>query len=156
MAFTSNLGSTTTYNADLTPATNPNCTPSPIVCTLQIPLTLGSYTGSISTYDGLLDGTKTPTGNELSANQNIAFTLVTGKPNAIGVTLGGIPASISIFPTATSTLTGSAGTGFGLSRCGAGVQQVAAYANDADGNIILGAGAPSMTLKSGSASLAIS
>ncbi len=57
-----------TFN--LTPATNPNCTPSPIVCNLALKLAIGANTLSFATFDGLLDGSGNPTGHELSANQS--------------------------------------------------------------------------------------
>jgi virginiamycin B lyase len=156
IVVTSNAGETRNYDANLTPSTNPNCTPVPVVCSLVLSLKPGKYTASIATYDGLLDGRHQPTGSELSANQKVSLTIVRAHKNVIAVALGGLPASISIFPSASSTLTGTVGEGFGLSRCGAGPQKVYAYGVDADGNLIIGAGAPTMSIKSGDVSLAVS
>ena len=155
ITFTQSLGSTKTYNRNLTPATNPSCTPSPVVCTLQFFMGAGKYTAAFATYDGLLDARGKPTGNELSANQQVTFTLVQGRSTPVRVTLGGIPASVALVPNASSTLIGNATQGYTLERCNAKAQSVNVFAVDADGNYILGAGAPTLSLRSSSTLLPV-
>ena len=155
ITITQSLGQTRTFNRNLTPATNPSCTPSPVVCTLQFFMGAGKYTAAFATYDGLLDAHGNPTGNELSANQQVAFTLAQGQSTPIRVTLGGIPASVALVPNASSTLFGNATQGFTLERCTAKAQSVSVFAIDADGNYILGAGAPTLSLRSSSTLLAV-
>ena len=144
-------GTAQSFNADLTPASNPNCTGSPTVCTLTMALGPGTYNAVFATYDGLLAGgnaaSNPPTGTELSANQNVPLSIVPGTNNAIDLTLGGLPASVRIVPTG-STLGGSMNSGFTVSKCFPTAQvQVTGY--DADGNAILGPGAPLPALVSG-------
>lgn len=107
-------------------------------CTLSIALQPGSYSGSISTADA--------NGHELSANQSVSFHISSGQANSIGITLGGIPTSAIVVPDAASTLSGSMSAGFTLSKCGS--DQVSVYGVDTDGNLILGAGAPTPSLQS--------
>ena len=143
-------GATTNYNADLTPANNPACTGTPVVCTITIGLPAGSYTASFATYDGPLSGgnapNNPPTGNELSANQNVPFTLVLGASNQINVTLDGIPSNVTVVPIG-STMSGNANSGFSLSRCYWSAR-VEVLGVDADNNQILGPGAPAPALSS--------
>ncbi|HTA39814.1 MAG TPA: hypothetical protein VK760_12095, partial [Candidatus Acidoferrales bacterium] len=59
IAVTPSSGPVVNYNADLTPATNQNCTVgivSPLICTVTLSLSPGSYTATFATYDGLLSG----------------------------------------------------------------------------------------------------
>jgi virginiamycin B lyase len=149
--------STHTFNEDLTPASNPNCNAVSLVCRIGFSLKAGQYVGSFATFDGLLDARHNPTGAELSANQNVPFTFRAGKLNTIAITLGGIPASAVLVPSSSSTLTGNSSVGYSLSRCGAAAQHVSVYAVDADGNYILGPGAPAVSLATSDATqLAVS
>jgi virginiamycin B lyase len=139
------------FNADLTPQANPNCTTAPLVCAVDVTLPPGKYVASFATYDGPLAGgngrTNPPTGHELSANQDVALTLRAGNANSINVTLGGVPAAVAMVPSPTSTLAGNMTAGFTLSKCAA-PQTVDVYGVDADGNYILGPGAPLPSLVS--------
>ncbi|MBV8434878.1 MAG: hypothetical protein JO029_11420 [Candidatus Eremiobacteraeota bacterium] len=137
------------FNFDLTPATNPHCTPQG--CTIVLLLPSGSATFSFATYDGLLDGSGNPTGNELSANQSVPEKIVAGRPNTIGVTLDAIPASMLMLAP-DGELTGSAANGFSISKCFTRIA-VTVVALDADGNVIIGAGAPAASLLSSNPSL---
>ena len=142
-------GSTQTFNQNLTTG-SPGCVASlvsPLICTVQFALAPGNYTATFTTYDGLLDGGNNPTGNVLSQNQSIAVVIAAGQANNINVTLQGVPASVALVPGATSTLTGSQGAGFGLSKCFAN-QSVSVIGVDADGNYIVGSGAPTPSLNS--------
>ena len=107
-------GQTRTFNQNLTPASNPNCDPATMICKIILPLKDGRYTLSFATFDGLIASGQ-PTGNELSANQDIPLTVSTGRENTVTVSLQGIPTSIIIEPSATSTLGGSAANGY--TRC---------------------------------------
>src|SRR5579862_3381133 len=138
-------GHVTHANFDLTPATNPNCTAGPVVCTLTLVLEPGSNTLSIATYDGLLSGGN-PTGNELSANQNVPITIAIGKANLVSVTLDAIPASVVLLPV-NSTLAGTLQTGFSISKCFSSAKATV-LSIDADGNFIIGPGAPAPSLMS--------
>jgi virginiamycin B lyase len=159
IAITLAGGSTTlNFNADLTPATNPNCVASlisPLICTIGVDLTPGNYTASFATYDGLLAGGNgphnPPTGNELSANQDVPLTVASGQSNAIDVTLEGLPAGAVLVPDASATLSGNAAAGYSLAKCSSPPQKVQVVGVDADGNYILGPGAPVPSLASNDA-----
>ena len=149
-------GSSKTYNQDLTPS-SPGCNPASMVCTIPITLKSGGYSAAFATFDGLLDANHNPMGNELSANQSVDFTIHQGKLNILNVTLEGVPASVVMYPATSSTLSGNASSGYSLDRCGQASQTVSIYGVDADGNLILGTGAPVASLSSDNASsLAVS
>ncbi len=63
------------------------------VCTAVLPLPVGTYDASLSTYDQTGGA-----GNLLSEAQNVPFTIVAGTANSISLTLGGIPASLAVAP----------------------------------------------------------
>jgi virginiamycin B lyase len=128
----------------------------PVLCTIELPLQAGRYVVSLATYDGLLDRRGEPTGNELSANQNVPLVVAVGQPNSIYATLDGVPASVAVVPEASSTLGGTATLGFTMPRCSASAQKVSVLGVDADGNFILGAGAPKPSLVSGNSALVVS
>lgn len=150
ISFTPTVGSPQTFNQDLTPASNPGCTASlisPEVCTVTFALAPGAYTATFATYDGLLDGSNNPTGNVLSQNQSIPVTIAAGQANSINVTLQGVPASVALIPLPGSTLSRTSTAGFTLSKCFVS-QSVSVIGVDADGNYILGPGAPTPSLTS--------
>lgn len=90
-----------------------------VTCMLELSLPAGTgYTASITTFDNV-----NATGAPLSTAQSIPFTVTTGTSNLIPLTLSGIPAHIV-------TSLGKADSFF-------------VWALDADGNAIVGAGAPS-------------
>jgi hypothetical protein len=91
-----------------------------LTCTLQLTLDPGSYTASITTYDST-----NGTGNALSTAQDVAFTVTAGQNNLVPISLSGIPASVVV--TALSSTS------------------VNVVAKDADGNYIVGSGAPVYT-----------
>jgi virginiamycin B lyase len=95
------------------------------------------YTASVTTYDA--------GGHPLSADQDVAFSIVGGRANSLAMTLGGIPATVVVLPDASSAITGNANSGFGISKC-TGPQNVSVLGVDADGNYVLGAGAPAPSL----------
>ncbi len=110
----------------LTPS-SPGCTSSlaSTVCTISLSLAAGSYTASITTYDG-----PNGTGNALSTAQSVAFTVTANQSNLVPLTLSGIPTAIKVLS--------------------AGTNAVNVLAQDADGNFIVGAGAPTFTASAGS------
>jgi streptogramin lyase len=136
------------YNQNLTPATNPNCVASlisPTVCTVTLALPAGTYVATFSTYDGVLNANGSPTGNRLSANQNLPIVIAPGSNNAINVTLDGIPASVVLLPL--TGLSGETDSGFIVSKCLSSAK-VEVLGLDADGNVIVGTGAPAPALSS--------
>jgi streptogramin lyase len=144
-------------NANLTPANNLGCTTgllSPTICTVTLSLQPGNYTGTFKTFDGPLSGEGGPTdpatGNKLSAAQSVPFTIAAGSPNQINIALDGIPVDVALVPAADSTLSGNTTNGFTAAKCGTTVtnEKVSVLGVDADGNYILGAGAPVPSLSS--------
>ena len=104
-------------------ATSSGCTSSlaNITCTLTLNLNAGSYTASITTYDGA-----NGTGNALSTAQNVSFTVAANQNNIVPLGLSGIPANI-------------------VALAGNTANTVYVVAEDADGNFIVGSGAPTFT-----------
>jgi hypothetical protein len=134
----------TNVTSNLTPTTSGcSSTLASTSCALTIALMPGAYTGSITTYDGA-----NGTGNLLSANQTVAFTIVSGQSNTVSLTLNGVPHQILISSlTNAATLSGSTYT---LAGPIAASFEVAAL--DIDGDIIFGAGAPTFTISQTSGS----
>ncbi|MHB1550529.1 MAG: hypothetical protein ACYCX6_04960, partial [Vulcanimicrobiaceae bacterium] len=121
------------------------------ICTLTVPgLQAGSYTATLTTYDGYTSGTNTATGNVLSAAQAIAFTITAGQSNTISISLSGVPASTIVIPAGVITV-GNASGGYDL--FGQGAHKFVVESLDADGNIIAGAGAPLFSIGAVSGSL---
>jgi virginiamycin B lyase len=136
----------------LTPG-SPGCTAGAggTICTESValapcPSPANCYSGVIVTYDKVLclgsACTIPPEAHQLSANQDISFSVVTGKQNTVPLTLDGIPASVAILPGPFSTLVGNSASGFALSKCVTAPQVVSVVGVDADGNDIVGPGAP--------------
>jgi hypothetical protein len=109
-------------------------------CVLTLALAPGSYSVVATTYDHLNAG-----GNVLSSAQNVAVTIVQGVANTIGLTLSGIPARFLIAADG-GVVSGNATTGFSVPGITMQPQPFTAIARDADGNYIVGAGAPALTL----------
>jgi len=120
---------------DLTP-TSQGCTSttSSTQCTLSVTLAAGNYIASVNTYDRL-DGA----GNELSQAQNVPFQVLTGQANQVSLTLDGIPAGLLVAG-ASPAVHGSQREGFTI--YGSSPQPLLITAVDADGNAIVGPGAP--------------
>lgn len=104
-------------------------------CDVNLVLGAGTYAITITTYDA--------SNNVLSAAQSIAFTVVAAAANVLPVTLGGVPTGLSATPLSAGYLRGDTQ---GLKLYGAGTQALIVVARDADGNAIVGPGAPAITV----------
>ena len=112
------------------------------LCQLSLPLAPGTYTATITLLD--------PSGNALSGAQSVPFTVVVGANNSIPIVLGGIPRAILVStesPTTSQVRSGSA-----ISFLGTSSVRLSVVAADADGNLILGPGAPVISASIGGAS----
>jgi len=107
------------------------------VCGLTVPLAPGSYQASISTYDA-----SNAKGNELSADQDAPFTLSAGRVGAVNLTLYGIPHAIRASGAGPGLRASGAG---GLTLYGTSPQSLVVNLLDADGNLIVGPGAPTVS-----------
>lgn len=124
-------------SANVTP-NSPGCnsTQNATVCDLQLPIQPGQYIASLTTYDGL-----NGTGNALSTDQSLPLNVSAGRVNNLAVTLGGIPTSVQFVAPG-----GQAGVGaLVLTLASNDTGTITAYGADADGNLIVGAGAPTVT-----------
>ncbi|MBV8149817.1 MAG: hypothetical protein JO092_12045 [Candidatus Eremiobacteraeota bacterium] len=119
---------------------SPGCStaPSGTICVSSVLLAPGSYAATILTYDG-----PNGTGNLLSTAQGVAFTVAAGRNNTIPLTLSGVPASIAVLP---ADIMSTLDPGSGIDVAGQGVHRLFAQALDADGNVIVGAGAPTFSV----------
>jgi DNA-binding beta-propeller fold protein YncE len=117
-------------------AASPNCqVAAPIGylrCSVNVAAAPGQHTFSFTTLDA---GGKT-----LSANTQVASTIVAGAANTIAVTLGGIATSFAIYPPNLPQVTSVEGGGFAV--YGKKSLQFSIVPLDADRNAILGPGAP--------------
>ncbi len=128
---------------NLTPGST-NCTvPAPLAaltCTVPIAATPGSHTFTFVTYDGL-----NAAGNKLSLN-TVAETIVANALNNIPVVLQGVPAEFAVtgITTPNGAFSGSTASGFNVSDNA--VVPFSVVALDADGQLIVGPGAPAITV----------
>ncbi len=142
---------------------NPSCTVnlySNLVCTVSLALApcpgnTACYTGTFTTYDQAytnasggsctpLSSCTQPAGTKaLSQAQSVSFLVAAGAANNLPITLGGVPATVAVLSSA-GTISGNALTGFVLPKAQSGKMSVLGV--DADGNYILGPGAPTVSL----------
>jgi streptogramin lyase len=124
-------------------------------CTLVIPklkkcpTKKHCYTASVATYDAF-DAVhkKIPPGAHiLSQEQGLTFA-IRSATTLIPLVLQGLPATIAFIPAANTILTGSQDAGYVEPKCSASSQTVTALGVDADGNYILGPGAPAISFAS--------
>ena len=137
---------------------DPNCntpTPiSPLTCTVTVAVAPGPHTFDFRTYDGRLDGNGNPQGTVLSTNLGFPFTVQAGQNNSLHFVLQGIPAGITVLPQANQDVRGDQTGGFDLYGAykadGTTIlpRKFTVVATDADGNFIVGAGAPVLTVTS--------
>ncbi len=116
----------------LTPTT-PGCstTQQQLTCVFSIPGPAGNDSFALSLADGA--------GNVLSHNI-VTATLTAGATTPVNVTLAAVPAKVAIVPGA--TVDGAASTGYHIP--GLFAQSLVLEALDADGNVIIGPGAPTI------------
>ena len=140
-SITVQVDSGTATAQNLSP-TSPNCSVSgplgSLTCAVPIATAAGAHTITFTTYDQ-----PGAAGNKLSTN-SVAATIVANQLNTINATLAGIPASIQATAAASSiALTGSLLSGFTFV---AGAPPLVIAALDADGNFIVGPGAPALAV----------
>ena len=141
----------TPVTTNLTPS-SPNCSLggpiSYLICSIVFTADVGPHVFSLITYNGTGGH-----GSALSANTNVPFTVVSGSNTPLGVTLGGIATSVSVAAAPVPQVRGSQFAGYSLYGNTPVTFTVAPV--DAGGNLILGIGAPAVTLKNTSPALAI-
>ena len=123
--------------ANLT-ATSAGCvsTVTSTVCNLVLKLAPNNYDATLTMYSGTGGS-----GSQLSAAQTMPLNVVEGQPNDVPIALGGIPASVKILAGGGSV----AATDLVFTLPASMSGTLAAYGVDAAGNVILGAGAPTMS-----------
>lgn len=122
-------------NAVISPVAVPPCTKlsgGTLQCSIALNLAPGSHTISIAALDG--------SGNTLSSIDGFTFSVTAGNANSLSVTLGGIASSILLTPPTTPNVTGSQAAGYTIYARNPVV--FAIDAEDADANVMSGAGAP--------------
>lgn len=146
-----------TVSVDGGPATAQNLTPgspncdvpaplSPLTCTVNISAAPGTHTFTFVTYDGL-----NGTGNVLSTN-SVSQNIVANQSNTVNVTLDGVPKSFQVLPLPSlGAIQGTATSGFQF--LGRETYTMEIDAVDADGNYILGPGAPALRVSVSNASV---
>jgi hypothetical protein len=117
-------------------------------CNFAVNVPAGNDTFDVNAYDATGGG-----GKKLSAASDFAFDVVAGKDNQIAMTLGGIPAFMDATLIGTSLFAHGSVAG-GLRFAGSGpnaMQQIQLVAKDADQNIIVNPGAPTLAITGGDA-----
>lgn len=140
MALTLTGSTTVNETIALRPALNPACskTNGVVECVLDFKLDPGSYSASATTYDSPpLYGVIPPSAHVLSTAKGVPLTVRAGASNALGLTLGGVVASLSLTGVPAN---GTIGTAFTLP------QKLSIVAKDADGYTIVGPYANAITL----------
>ena len=136
--------------ADLTPS-SPNCTvPQPIsylTCSVPLALAAGTYSANFVTYDKT--GGANGGGSRLSETDGVAFTISANGGDQIGVTLGGVPASLTVAAAPASTGRVLQPAGFAqLGITGLRQQWLSVNVLDADGDVIVGPGSATLAVTS--------
>jgi hypothetical protein len=104
-----------------------------ILCQITLPLAPGTYTAILTAEDG---------NNTPLSSQTIGFTINAGQNNVVPLILSGIPYAIGV-TTGANAVKGSLSSG--LTLYGTSTQAILVSAFDADGNIIIGPGAPTFS-----------
>ena len=137
-SITVQVDSATPTIQNLSP-TSPNCTNAgaayPIDCTVPVSATAGAHTVTFNTFDQ-----PNAAGSSLSTN-SIPVTFVAGQNPTIPVALAGVPLSFYAAPLGAALISGSLTAGIGFVP---GSQSILIAALDADGNFIVGPGAPAL------------
>lgn len=133
-----------TKKADLTPK-SPGCASvsTGTKCTIAgISLAAGSYEAAVTAYSKTKER-----GTVLSVRSRVPFTLKAGPARKIGFTMDGVPASIEVVPVSPA-VNGSVTKGFTIGAGGVwgSSQTFLVSPVDADGDSIVGAGAPKISV----------
>ena len=115
------------------------------VCTIDVQLQPGNYTATIIAYD-----TPSGPGIPLSVVQGVAFTIVSGQTKPVNLTLDGVPWSMRLATGVTTVLN----TNYDLYGQGPHAFRVLVY--DGDDNLIVGPGAPKISVSQTGGSLPLS
>jgi len=149
-SITISVNGATPVAQNLTPSGGNCSTPSfgaTPVCTLVAMAPLGNDTFTFVTYDGTGG-----TGNALSQN-TIAQTVVSGQTNTVSITLEGVPVGVVAYPyPGQANVTTTAG---GYALLGTTPANFLVVATDADGNVIVGPGAPVLGVTSSSSNMTV-
>lgn len=108
-------------------------------CTVAFAVPAGSDTFDVVLYDK-----PAATGNALSVMKAFPHTVVAGKTSTLTMTLGGLARGIAILGTPSGGLSGEDNTA-GFSITGSRPQTLTIVPTDADGNYIVGPGAPAIS-----------
>jgi hypothetical protein len=126
-------------------------TPQGRTCTLPMNLVAGAYLGSIVLYNGFVDAQGAATGSPISEKTSFPIAVALGQPNVTAIVLDGVPASITtavLTPTSlyvgSKVISGQAVTVYRLLG-GGSAGQFTITAKDADGNVLVGGGAPTFS-----------
>ena len=142
----------------LTPGTNKGCSKAgdATTCVIDLGLAPGRYAGSVSTYDRApVSGTIPRDANLLSTVSGVSFAVAKSAANQLNFTLEGVPSSLTVAGAVDDPhVTGAQVGGFQL--IGAQPHVFTVFALDADGNTIVGPGAPTIFLASMSSDLVVS
>jgi hypothetical protein len=125
-----------------------------LTCTIGIGamLTSGTYTLTLASYDAAQSASCVPGGTACAGHllglASLPVSIVTGSSTPVAVTLGGVPAAIK--PLALTDYAGGAGDfGNGIVIFGPQPQIGTVELLDADGNVIVDPGAPTVAASSG-------
>jgi len=125
-------------------------TPQGRTCTLPLNLVVGTYVGSIVLYNGFI-AQGAASGSPISEKTSFPITVALGQPNATAIVLDGVPVSLTTAVTTSSTLfvgskvvSGQPVTVYRLLGGGSS-GQFTITAKDADGNVLVGGGAPTFS-----------
>ncbi|MDB5091937.1 MAG: hypothetical protein JWO85_38 [Candidatus Eremiobacteraeota bacterium] len=120
-------------------------------CTLPLNLVAGSYLGSIVLYNGFVNAQGAATGTPISEKTSFPIAVALGQPNTTAIVLDGVPASLTTAVVTPSTLfvgskvvSGQVTTVYRLLGGGSS-GQFTITAKDADGNVLVGGGAPTFS-----------
>jgi hypothetical protein len=126
-------------------------TPQGRTCTLPMNLVAGSYVGSIVLYNGFVNAQGAASGSPISEKTSFPIAVSPGQPNATAIVLDGVPVSLTTAVTTSSTLfvgskvvSGQPVTVYRLLGGGSS-GQFTITAKDADGNVLVGGGAPTFS-----------
>lgn len=119
------------------------------VCQAALPLLPGTYSAVVGTYAT----TSAAPGSAIGAPQTIAFAVSYGASNVVNLALSGVPAQVDIVPGSPMS---SENAQDGIDLYGAGKHLLVAQLLDANQNVLLGFGTPSINVVQIAGGLALS